>query len=50
MSLSEKLRHDDQVSKRALFMRNLVLFGIGLALFLFVLFYYWLPMWRGPQP
>ena len=51
MGIVDKLRHDDLASKRLNTIRRRVLFIVGLALFLFVLFYFLLPMWRGtPQP
>jgi len=51
MGLADKVRNDDHTARRAIAMRRIVWSALGLAFFLFVLFYFLLPMWRGtPQP
>ena len=51
VGIADKLRNDDLAARRALAIRRAVWMALGLAFFLFVLFYYLLPMWRGsPQP
>ena len=51
MSLGDRVRREDLAARRALIVRRAVWAAITLALFLLVLFYFLLPMWRGsPQP
>jgi len=51
MGLADKVRNDELAGRRAVGIRRMVWAVIGLAFFLFVLFYFLLPWWRGtPQP
>ena len=51
MGIAEKLRNDDLAARRAIAVRRMVWSAVGLVFFLFILFYYLLPLWRGaPQP
>jgi hypothetical protein len=51
MGIADKLRRQDEAAARAAArnkaVRWAVFFAFGLAAFLFVLFYFLLPMWRG---
>ena len=51
MGTADKLQDDDRAVRRTLMIRRLIFAVVGLAIFLFVLFFFLLPMWRGPvQP
>ena len=51
MGIADKLRRDDEAAERSQTIRRLVMAVVALAVFLFVFFYFLLPMWRGtPQP
>lgn len=45
--LADKIRNDELAARRTITIRRAVWAVIGLALLLFVLFYFLLPMWRN---
>lgn len=47
MGLAEKLRDDELATRRTITIRRTVWAIIGLALLLFVFFYFLLPMWKN---
>jgi hypothetical protein len=50
MGIADKLKNDDLQARRTRTISRLVMAATGLALLLFLLFYFLLPWWRGsPQ-
>jgi hypothetical protein len=51
VGIADKLRQEDEAARRSTRFRWLIASVAGLALFVFILLYFLLPMWRGaPQP